>query len=123
MTGLALRLPLMAAVFGLALAASASASASDADFKLINRTGYQIDSVYVAPTSSRSWGEDIMGQDAVPDGNSVNVTFAHGGSACRFDIRVKYNDGDNAEWINIDLCKYETISLFWDGKTTRAVGE
>ena len=123
MTGLASRLSTTAAAFGVALAFSAPAFASDADFKLVNKTGYQIDSVYVAPTSSDSWGEDIMGRDAVPDGAAVNVTFAHGGSACRFDIRVNYNDGEKAEWTNVDLCKYETISLFWDGKTTRAVGE
>lgn len=122
MTGLAARLSVMVAAFG-ALAFCAPAFASDADFKLVNKTGYQIDSVFVAPTSSSSWGDDIMGREAVPDGSTVNVTFAHGGSACRFDIHVKYNDGEQAEWVDVDLCKYEKISLYWDGKTTRAVGE
>jgi hypothetical protein len=102
---------------------SGAAFASDADFKLVNKTGYQIDEVYVSPASSESWGDDIMGRAAVPDGTTVNITFPHGGKACRFDIRVKYNDGDKAEWSNIDLCEYEKISLFWDGKTTHAVGE
>lgn len=99
------------------------AQASDADFKLINKTGYQIDEVYVGPTSSNSWGADIMGPNAVPDGTVVDITFPHGGSACKFDIKVKYHDGDTAEWTNVDLCQYEKISLFWDGKQTRAVGE
>ena len=100
-----------------------TAHASDADFKLVNKTGYQIDEVYVAPSSSQNWGSDIMGSAAVPSGTSVNITFPHSSSACKFDIRVKYNDGDTAEWSNIDLCKYEAISLYWDGKQTRAVGE
>ena len=99
------------------------AHASDADFKLVNKTGAQIDEVYVSPASAQSWGSDIMGSDAVPSGSSVSITFPHGGSACKFDIRVKYNDGDTAEWGNVDLCQYETISLYWDGKQTRAVGE
>lgn len=102
---------------------SASAFANDADFKMVNKTGYQIDNVYVSVASSNSWGSDIMGKDAVPDGTTVNITFPHGGSACKFDIKVKYNDGDTAEWTNVDLCQYETISLFWDGKQTRAMGE
>lgn len=116
-----IRLPLAA----LALSAmfAASAFASDADFKLVNKTGYQIDSVFVSRASSDSWGKDIMGKDALGDGEGVNITFPHGGSACKFDIKVKYNDGDTAEWGNVDLCVYETISLFWDGKQTRAVGE
>eukprot|EP01037_Dinobryon_pediforme_P005502 gene5502-5557_t len=120
-----MRLTKMHAAVALAagLAAALPAQASDADFKLVNKTGYQIDSVYVSPASSDSWGSDIMGKDAVPDGSFVNISFPHGGKACKFDIRVTYNDGDKAEWSAIDLCQYETISLYWDGKTTRAVGE
>jgi hypothetical protein len=113
------RLALIAGFLSLA----GAAFASDADFKLVNKTGYQIDSVYVSPASSDSWGEDIMGKDALPDGTVVNITFPHGGKACKFDIRVKYNDGDKAEWTDVDLCEYEKISLYWDGKQTRAVGE
>ena len=105
------------------LAFAGAAQASDADFKLINKTGYQIDSVFVSQARNNSWGSDIMGRDAVPDGAAVNITFPHGGGACNFDIRVVYNDGDKADFTNVDLCQYEVISLFWDGKNTRAVGE
>jgi hypothetical protein len=64
-----------------------------------------------------------MGRAALADGDGVNITFAHGGTACIFDIKVEYNDGDSAEWSGVNLCEYSTISLFWDGKTTRAIGE
>jgi len=102
-----------------------AAHASDADFKLRNKTGYQIDEVYVSPHSSKNWGKDIMGRDALADDEAVNITFPHGGNACHFDIKVKYHDNDTAEWSDIDLCQYEAVSLFWDAKnqTTRAVGE
>jgi hypothetical protein len=99
------------------------AMASDADFKMVNKTGYQIDGVFVSAAAANTWGSDIMGRDALGDGEAVNITFPHGGPACHFDIKVKYKDGDSAEWGDVDLCKYETISLFWDGKQTRAVGE
>jgi hypothetical protein len=115
------RLPLAALCLFATLATSAFAN--DADFKMVNKTGYQIDSVYGSRASSDSWGKDIMGRSALGDGDAVNITFPHGGSACKFDIKVKYNDGDTAQWSNVDLCEYETISLFWDGKQTRAVGE
>ena len=105
------------------LSLSGTALASDADFKLVNKTGYQINSIYVSQASSDNWGDDIMGNDAVPNGTTVNVTFPHGGKSCHFDIRVEYDDGDKAEWTNINLCEYEKISLYWDGKQTRAVGE
>ena len=74
------------------MALKTGAFASDADLRLNNITGYQIDEVYVAPHSRR--GKDIMGSDALADGEGVNITFAHGGSACHFDIKVKYNVND-----------------------------
>lgn len=100
--------------------------ASDADFTLRNKTGYQIDEVYVSARSSKNWGKDIMGSDALDDGEKVNIVFPHGNGACRFDLKVKYHDdASTAEWSDINLCEYETITLFWDRKNevTRAVGE
>jgi hypothetical protein len=105
---------------------ASGAFANDADFKLKNKTGYQIDEVYVSAHSSNNWGKDIMGKDALADDEVLNVTFPHGGSACHFDIKVKYHDDDStAEWGNVDLCQYETISLYWNAKLqeTKAVGE
>ena len=107
------------------LFAGGPAYANDADFELKNKTGYQIDEVYVSSASSKNWGADIMGTGALADGQKVKIVFPHGNGACSFDIQVKYNDGDKAEWSNVDLCKYEAISLFWDKKSqeTKAVGE
>jgi len=112
-------------VAALALSATfaTTAFASDADFKMVNKTGYQIDEVYASPASANTWGSDIMGKDALANDAAVNISFPHGGSACKFDLKVKYNDGDTAEWNSVDLCQYETITLYWDGKQTRAVGE
>jgi hypothetical protein len=118
----ALKMALVAAALTLT---SVGAFASDADFRLKNKTGYQIDEVYVSRHSSDSWGKDVMGDDALADGESVKITFPHTSSACKFDIRVIYHDKDKAEWGNVDLCEYETITLYWDAKNqvTKAVGE
>ena len=106
-------------------ATATGAFAGDADFALRNKTGYQIDEVYVAPSASKNWGKDIMGTGALGDGEKVKIVFPHGNGVCSFDIQVKYNDGDTAAWTEVDLCKYETITLFWDKKNqvTKAVGE
>jgi hypothetical protein len=107
-------------------ATTTAAFASDADFQLNNKTGYQIDEVYVGPHSSSDWGKDILGRGSLGDGEAVNITFPHGGSACNFDIKVKYNiDSTTAEWSNVNLCQFNSISLFWDAKNqvSRAVGE
>jgi hypothetical protein len=123
-----LKSPIAAALFlsAAAVAVPHPSLASDADFILKNMTGYQIDEVYVGPHSSDAWGNDIMGKDALADGEQVKIIFPHGGGICQFDIKVKYHDdGSTARWMDVNLCKYESITLFWDAKNevTRAVGE
>ncbi len=104
-------------------AGSLPALAADQDFKLINKTGYQIDEVYVSRVSSKAWGKDVMGSDALAADESVNINFTAPANACRWDLKVKYNDGDEAQWDNLNLCDISKVTLFWDRKkqTTRAV--
>lgn len=85
---------LLTALFALGLASSAQAA--NLDFTLVNSTGYQIDSVHVSEASSRSWGSDVMGRDALAEGESVDVEFDNRGKTCRWALMVKYNDGDKA---------------------------
>ncbi len=104
---------------------SGPALAGNQDFSLLNRTGYQIDEVYVSRATSRNWGEDVMGKDALEDGHSVKITFTAPASACSWDMKVKYNDGDEATWKGLNLCNTNKVTLFWDKKNevTRAVTE
>lgn len=124
-----LKLPLVATLAASAIAlagATPSRAANDADFILRNLTGYQIDEVYVSPAGNKSWGPDIMGTGALAVDTQVKIVFPHGNGACMFDLKVKYHDdGSSAEWGNVDLCKYEIISLYWDAKNqvSRATGE
>ena len=99
------------------------AAAADQDFKLVNKTGYQIDSVFVGPHSSSQWGQDIMGRDSLGDGEVVDITFPGRTSACSYDIKVAYNDGDEATWDSVNLCKISKVTLYWRNGTTRAVTE
>ena len=101
------------------------AVAGDQDFKLVNKTGYQIDEVYVSRVNNRNWGNDIMGRGTLDADNSVDITFNAPPNACRWDLKVKYEDGDTAEWKNLNLCNISTVTLFWDRKNqnTRAVTE
>ena len=93
------------------------AHAADQDFTLVNSTGYQIDEVYVSATNQRAWGSDVMGKDALPNGSSVEIQFAPQAQACKYDMRVKYHDGDEAVWQNLDFCNITRVTLFWNANT------
>jgi hypothetical protein len=117
---------LLAAAFAMLLGGLGSAQAqSRLDFTLVNRTGYEINEVYIGPTTSRSWGDDVMGEGTLPHGRSADIQFNRRASACGWDMKVVYADGDESEWRNLDLCSISRVSLHWDRKngTTRAVTE
>ena len=94
----------------------ASAFAGSQDFALVNRTGYQIDEVYVSQVNNRQWGEDIMGRGTLDNGQTVNITFNAPDNVCKWDLMVKYSDGSDATWNNLDLCSISKVNLFWDAK-------
>ena len=84
------------------------------DFTLVNRTGYQIDEVYVGPVSQSHWGQDVMGKDAIANGDTADITFNGSSNACKWDIKVVYNDGDKSEFRAVNLCNVSRVTLFWN---------
>lgn len=101
------------------------AFAGEQDFKLVNKTGYQINEVYIGPLNSNDWGDDIMGSGALAEDSAVDISFNSPSNVCKWDMKVKYDDGETAQWTNINLCSISKITLFWDKKnqTTRAVSD
>ena len=95
------------------------------DFALVNRTGYQIDQVYVSSSRENSWGADVLGRGVLVPNATVNITFPQKSSECMWDMRVIYNDGDRSEWRQLNLCRISRVTLFWNRRegTTRAVTE
>ncbi len=107
-----------------AVIAPTGAQEAKQDFKLVNKTGYELKALYVSPSKSDDWGDDILGEQSVGDGQVVNVHFSPKAHTCHWDLKVTYTDDDsNAVWGNIDLCTVEKITIFYDRKTdvTKAV--
>jgi len=103
-----------------------AAVAGDQDFTLVNKTGYQIDEVYVATPSSKTWGKDIMGDGVLADNAQKIVKFKNSTTSCKWQMSVKFEDGSNVEWEDaFDLCTVEKITLKYSKSTgvTTAVAE
>ncbi len=107
----------------LAAVAVAPASAAQQDFDLINQTGYTIEQVYVSPTNSNNWQEDVLGRDVMNDGEGGTITFNRSERTCLWDLKVVYDDGESAEWDRFDLCKVSTITIHYDRKTGETSAE
>ena len=83
-------------IFGLLvlllLFTAASAQAQQVNLRIVNNTGYTIWYLYVSPSSSGSWGSDLLGNTVLPSGSEFNLTVQNGVS---YDIRLIDEDGDS----------------------------
>lgn len=111
-------------VVGLALCAvttfSSAGLAAEArqDFTLVNRTGYEIDKVFVSPSKSDDWEEDVLGKDTLDDGESWRIKFSRSVKTCSWDLKVVYtDDGSSAVWHDIDLCEVSKITIRYNRKS------
>jgi hypothetical protein len=101
-----------------AFAVPAVADEAKQDFKLVNKTGYELKALYVAPSKSEDWEDDVLGQDTLADGQAVNIHFSPKTKTCNFDLKVTYSDDDSsAVWQKIDLCTVEKITNKYNRKS------
>jgi len=115
-------------VIAASLAIGHVAFAGDADFTLTNATGFPIESVYIAPSKSKSWGQDRLGQSILANGRSRAMIFNKMGSTCIYDMLIHwegYGEADDRTWEQLDLCSINKITLRYNKATdvTTAVFE
>jgi len=103
-----------------ALAGSAKAQEAKQDFDLVNKTGYEINHVYVSPSKSDDWEEDVLGKDTLDDGDAWEIKFSRADKSCKWDLKVVYSvDSSSAVWSSIDLCTVEKITIRYNKDTDK----
>ena len=97
--------------------ASGAAFACDADFTLLNRTGYSLREVYLSASHKNSWGNDRMGDKYLDNGQSRLFRFSDK-SSCKQDLKVVFDDdGSEVVWDEFDLCEINKITLKYNRKS------
>ena len=98
--------------------ASVSAFAGDADFTLINKTGYSIREVYISPASKNNWGRDRLGANATLENNKSRLFKFSDKASCGQDIKVVFDSGDaEVTWEDIDLCEVNKLTIKYNRST------
>jgi hypothetical protein len=101
----------------LVVAAAALARSGKQDFVLHNQTGVEIHELYVSPHSANDWGTDVLGQDTLPAGESVKITFDDREKQVKWDLKVADEKKHSIEWENLDLSKISEVTIHYkDGK-------
>lgn len=111
-----IKLSLALAVIAMFITASALARTGKQDFVLHNMTGVEINSLYVSPHDSNDWEEDILGQDTLPSGESVKITFDDRDKHVHWDLKVTDKSGNSLEWDDLNLVEISEVTLHWDAK-------
>ena len=79
-SGEAIQMSIKGNLFGAAIAArdvgcEPGVLAGDQDFTFVNHTGVEIHKLYTSPHSSDEWEEDVLGEDTLDDGESLEIRF------------------------------------------------
>lgn len=92
--------------------------AQDADFTLVNATGYPIGELYVSPSKAKSWGGDVLGKHIIKNGEAWKITFPQSKTQCIQDIQIVFDDDDSkVVWEGVDLCETTRLTLTYDRKS------
>jgi hypothetical protein len=96
------------------VATQVSRSADRRNFWLLNRTGYQITSVYLAAHGTNdSWGSNVLVDGStLANGVGAFVYFSGPLNACNYDFRIGYSDGAQQDYLQgRNLCGARAIQF------------
>jgi hypothetical protein len=101
----------------------AHADNANLDFTLVNRTGYGIKEIYIAPSASTDWGDNIIGKP-LENGDELAITFSPKETAEHWDIRIVWVDeGADVIWKKCKLSEITKIMLHYNRDTDETTAE
>jgi hypothetical protein len=93
------------------------------DFTLVNRTGVEIHALYISPAAKDDWGEDVLGEDTLPNGRELKIKFDRKAKAAVWDIRIEDEDGGSIEWEKLKLVEIAKVTLVFNKKSGEATAK
>ena len=87
--------------------------AGQQDFTLVNHTGVEIHKLYTAPHSSDDWEEDVLGEDTLADGESLDITFPRREKATHWDLRIEDSKGNAITFESLNLKEISEVVLHY----------
>lgn len=87
------------------------AFAADRTVEVFNKTGQTMIEFYASVTNADSWEEDILGDDTLDDGDSVDVNVDDGSGKCVYDFRAVFESGAEAVKRGVNVCAISTFTF------------
>ena len=78
---------------------------------LVNRSHGTVRSFFVSAAGTEHWKEDLLGRRGLLPNHFVQLDLDDTAGACRFDLKVVFNDGTSVVYRNVDICKLRTYAV------------
>ena len=85
---------------------------SNLDFSLTNLTDATLRYVYVSPSASGGWEENLLAGSELKSGDTIQIRFNPNETATMWDLRIEGGGVYHAEWKNLSLADISEIRLF-----------
>ena len=101
----------------------AHADNANLDFTLVNKTGYGIKEIYIAPSASTEWGDSVIAKP-MENGDQLAITFSPKAQAEHWDIRIVWVDeGADVVWKKCKLTEINKFTLHYNRDTDETSAE
>lgn len=92
-----------------------SATAAGKNLTIINQTGVDIYQLYMSPSGSEDWEEDLLEGEVFENGTELVIEFEDidGGL---WDLLIMDKAGNSLEWHQLDLGVISRLTLYFDGE-------
>ena len=90
------------------------------DFDLTNRTGYAINTLYIGKSGNKEWhdsDEVKIPSGSIDDRATLHIHFSPKQKYEVWDVYVKFEDGSDAEFDQLDLTQINKLTLHYNRKT------
>lgn len=87
-------------------------SSSSARCTIINKTGYDIEEIYISPVARDQW---TRCRGYLDNGESMKIDLPNRSNSNTYDIRCEYTNGREDTWYGVELYDSAVVSLKRNG--------
>ncbi|MCK0209909.1 hypothetical protein MWN33_17905 [Starkeya koreensis] len=95
----------------LAVLVATPALAKDRNVDIVNESGFTITSFYASAVDEDTWEEDMLDNDTLKDGETLEAEIDDGTDACIYDFKAVFSDGDVAIKRKVNVCEIGTFTF------------
>ncbi len=78
---------------------------------LNNATGVDIYALYLSPTDTDAWGEDVLDVEVLSDGEEAQFMVLAQAGQRYWDLRIEDSDGNAVTWTGLDITTMSDLKL------------